>query len=70
MRWGDGVDHDERLRVLRELRELDLDSDEFEEAMLVLAEALGELDSRAAERQLTKLRAQLRLVEPPDAGGG
>lgn len=61
------MDHDERLRVLRELRELDLDSDEFEEAMLVLAEALTELDSRAAEQQLAKLRVQLRLVEPPEA---
>jgi hypothetical protein len=59
------VDHDERLKVLRELRELDLDSDEFEEAMLVLAEALTELDSRAAEQQLARLRTQLRLVQPP-----
>jgi hypothetical protein len=56
--------------VLRELRELDLDSAEFEETMLVLAEALTELDSRAAEQQLEKLRAKLRLVEPPDEPAG
>jgi hypothetical protein len=62
----DGVDHDERLRVLRGLGELDLDSAEFEEAMLVLAEALAELDGRAAEQQLERLRSKLRLVEPPD----
>jgi hypothetical protein len=66
MRWGIWVTHEERLRVLRELRELDLDSAEFEETMLVLAEALTELDGRAAEQQLEKLRAKLRLVEPPE----
>jgi hypothetical protein len=59
------VTHEERLRILRELRELDLDSAEFEETMLVLAEALTELESRAAAHQLEKLRAKLRLVEPP-----
>ncbi|HEY7733080.1 MAG TPA: hypothetical protein VH950_19535 [Gaiellaceae bacterium] len=70
MGWGIWVTHEERLRVLRELRELDLDSAEFEETMLVLAEALTELDSRAAEQQLEKLRAKLRLVEPPDEPAG
>lgn len=65
------MSHEDRIRVLRELRELDLDSDEFEEAMLVLAQALTELDGRAAERRLERLRGRLRLVdraEPPADG--
>lgn len=61
------MSHEDRIRVLRELRELDLDSDEFEEAMLVLAQALTELDSRAAERRLERLRGRLRLVERTEA---
>jgi hypothetical protein len=64
------VDHGERIRVLRGLRELDLDSDEFGETMVVLAEVLRELDDRAAEQQLRRLRSRLRLVDvPPDTSG-
>lgn len=51
--------------MLCALRDLDLDSEEFGETMVVLAEVLRELDSRAAERQLDRLRTRLRLVEPP-----
>ena len=58
--------HEERIRVLRGLRDLDLDSEEFGETMLVLAEVLTDLDARAADRQLEKLRGQLRLVPLPD----
>lgn len=56
------------MRVLRGLCELDLDSEEFDETMLVLADVLTELDARAADRQIDRLRGQLRLVpieEPP-----
>jgi hypothetical protein len=68
MRRGDlpPVSHEERIRVLCALRDLDLDSEEFGETMVVLAEVLRELDSRAAERQLRGVRARLRLVEPRD----
>jgi hypothetical protein len=62
--------HEERIRVLRSLREIDLDSEEFGETMTVLLEVLTELDARAAARQLERLRGQLRLVpleEPPPA---
>ena len=52
--------------MLCALRDLDLDSEEFGETMVVLAEVLRELDSRAAERQLHGVRTRLRLVEPPD----
>ena len=52
--------------MLCALRDLDLDSEEFGETMVVLAEVLRELDSRAAERRLRDARGRLRLVEPPD----
>lgn len=58
--------HEERIRVLRSLGELDLDSEEFGETMLVLAQVLTELDARAANRQVDLLRGQLRLVPLPD----
>jgi hypothetical protein len=60
------LEHEERIRVLLGLRDLDLDSNEFEEAMVVLAEVLSELDGRAAELALRRL-SRLRLVEPPPA---
>lgn len=56
--------------MLCALRDLDLDSEEFGETMVVLAEVLRELDSRAAERQLRGVRTRLRLVEPPDEPAG
>ena len=52
--------------MLCALRDLDLDSEEFGETMVVLAEVLRELDSRAAERRLRDARGRLRLVGPPD----
>jgi hypothetical protein len=58
--------HEERIRLLRSLGEMDLDSDEFGETMLVLAEVLTELDARAADRQVELLRGQLRLVPVSD----
>lgn len=61
--------HEERIRVLRGLRDLDLDSEEFGETMAVLAEVLTELDAKAADRQLERLRAQLRLVPMSDENG-
>jgi hypothetical protein len=58
--------HEERIEVLRGLRDMDLDSEEFGEAMAVLAEVLTELDARAADRQVERLRGQLRLVPLDD----
>jgi hypothetical protein len=57
------VDHDERLRVLRELQDMDIDSREFLEAMQVLREALVELDARAAAR--AQSRSRLAVVDDP-----
>jgi hypothetical protein len=57
------VDHDERLRVLRELQDMDIDSREFLEAMQVLREALVELDARAAAR--ARPRSRLSVVDEP-----
>jgi hypothetical protein len=57
------VDHDERLRVLRELQDMDIDSREFLEAMQVLREALVELDARAAARAHS--RSRLAVVDDP-----
>ena len=54
--------------MLRSLRELDLDSEEFGETMVVLLEVLTELDARAADRRVERLRGQLRLVPLDEPG--